>query len=64
MLIPNEDVTISFGDSEFFVPKEWRGRRRIVSECGWWIGRISIVQMRGLRFVEWIKVYSLVFDDE
>lgn len=64
MLIPNKDVVIHLGGSEFLVPKGWHGRRRIVSECGWWIGRISIVRMRGLRFVERIKVYSLVFDDE
>lgn len=64
MRLPDEDVVISLGDSEYFIPAKWRGRRRIVSECGWWIGKISIVRFRGSRWVEWIKVYSLVFDEE
>ena len=64
MPIPDEDAWIMLGEAEFLVPKDWRGRRRIVSECGWWIGEIHIVRFMGCRWLKSLEVYSLVFDEE
>ncbi len=62
--LPDEDASIYAGDAEYRIPADWKGVHKIVSECGWWIGTISIVQIESKRYVEWLQSYSLRFDDD
>jgi hypothetical protein len=48
----------------YFIPGDWVGEQEIVSDCGWWIGKVFIVQNDGCRFIDWLAAYSLRFDDE
>lgn len=63
-LADNEDVWLTFCGVEYLIPADWVGEHEIVSECGWWIGKVFIVQNENGRFIDWIAAYSLRFDDE
>jgi hypothetical protein len=64
LLLPSKNASVCVGDVEYSVPNDWVGQHDITSDCGWWIGQISIVQVDGERYLEWLKTYSLRFDDE
>jgi hypothetical protein len=60
--LPDEDALLRAGDVEYEIPTSWTGVHDIVSVCGWWIGKISIVQIGSVRYVEWLQCYSLNFE--
>lgn len=60
--LPNEDASINAGDAEYVILADWVGVHDIVSVCGWWIGKVSIVEINSVRYVEWLQSYSPKFD--
>lgn len=63
MQLTNEDVLIQAGSAQYLIHADWSGVHDIVSECGWWIGKVRIVHQNGLRYIDWLYAYSIKFDD-
>lgn len=62
--LPHEDAWVNAGDAQYLIPADWLGEHEIVSECGWWIGNVCIVQTESARYIEWLYAYSIKFDEE
>jgi hypothetical protein len=60
--LPSDDAWVSAGDASYLIPADWVGEHEIVSECGWWMGKICIVEIDGMRYIEWLQAYSLNLD--
>lgn len=63
MQLPNEEALVLAGNVEYCIPADWTGGHTIVSTCGWWVGSVYIVDIDGARHIEWLKAYSIRFDD-
>lgn len=61
--IPDEDVLLQAGDAKYLVHADWTGVHDIVSECGWWMGQICVVQHGCERHVDWLYAYSINFEE-
>lgn len=62
--LPDEDALVQAGCVQYVIRADWTGEHEIVSECGWWIGTVSIVQDESARYIEWLQAYSINFNDE
>jgi hypothetical protein len=60
--IPADNTWITFDKTQYFIPSDWEGECDIVSDCGWWRGKVCIVKTSAGRFVKWIQCYSLKFE--
>jgi len=62
--LPDEDAWIQSAEAQYFIPAHLCGTHDIVSECGWWIGQVHVVQQDGERYLDWLYAYSLKFEGE
>lgn len=62
--LSDEGDWIEAGEVRYYIPNDWSGEHSIVSECGWWIGKVFIVQNGIARYIEWLQAYSIKFDGE
>ena len=61
--LPNDDAWITADTASYFIPADWVGEHEIVSDCGWWRGKICIVKIEGERYIKWLQAYSLDIDE-
>ena len=61
--LPKDDASISTDSASYLIPADWVGEHYVVSECGWWRGKVCIVQIESERYIEWLQAYSLNLDD-